>query len=640
MKTSFYSVFACSCIILAGTCWPSEHPRLLFSKNEIPAIKERAKHPQMKAVVEHLIARADHVFKAAPLLVSLTKRGEKDAPGEVKGLTAARDLQGRVVTLCMAFTLTGDAKYKNEAVAQLDHALTDWKIWVDTAHAPPYDLMTGEVCATFGLAYDWLYNDLTPDERKRLREGAEKRGLDAYHSAVAKKMGWLSARNNWNAVCNGGATLLALALEGESAGSAKAIEASIAGMRKYWEHLAPDGGWDEGTGYWTYGHRYGILAAEALRRCGNKYGSEVFALEGVKRTCYFPIVFNPGSKMSASFGDASGRASDAIFYLLGREYKNPDFIWAQDRFSLGAKEGWPYEALVLLWRPLDEKWLPEAKSGFTPILEPVYAFPSIGWGFMAPRQPNPPIWLAFKNGTLAANHTHLDLNAVSVGVNDDMLLVELGSRHYPGDYFSSKRYSYYEISTAGSNCVLVDGKGQKPGRPGKFMGPFKGERFDEFVGAADGAYEVDTPRARRNAVFVDKRYFVLLDDLETKTPATFEQRFHTYANVSEKNGRWTFEEKSAALDVIPATLNGLSAEIQKPDGWIRPVEVLSVKTKSPATTFLAATVLYPRDAKAAPYGAVLWKASGTAATLTVGSDTIEFEHSDKDGWRAKRVIVK
>lgn len=635
-------ILTVSCVLALNFCAASDHPRLLFSKQDLSAIQARAKHPRFKAIVDNLMARADHVFKAPPLLVSLTARGEKDPQGEVKGLTAARDLQGRVLTLCMAFTLSGDSKYKNEAISQLDHALTNWKIWVDTAHPPPYDLMTGEVCATFGLAYDWLYNDLTSDERKRLREGAEKRGLDAYLAGVTKKMGWLRAHHNWNAVCNGGATLLALALEGESERSAKALEASVPAMKNYWNHLAPDGGWDEGTGYWTYGHRYGILAAEALRRCGNKYGDEVFALEGVKRTCYFPMVFNPGTKLSASFGDSTSRASDPIFYLLGREYKNADFIWAQDRAPLPAPNttAWPYEALVLLWRPVDEAWLPEAKGNFTPQFDPVYSFPSIGWGFMAPSQPNPPFWLAFKNGSLGANHTHLDLNAISIGVNDEMLLVELGSRHYPGDYFSAKRFSYYEITTAGNNCVLVDSKGQKLGRPGKLLGPFHGEHFDEFIGIADGAYDVETPHARRSAVFVDKRYWVLLDDLEPKAPATFEQRFHTYATVIEKDSRWTFTQNGAALDVIPASLNGLSATIEKPAGWIRPVEVLSIKTAAPAKSFLAATVLYPRAASAAPAGAVLWNSTQESATLTVGGDRIEFEHNDKNEWHTKRVMLK
>jgi hypothetical protein len=78
-------------------------------------------------------------------------------------------------------------------------------------------------------------------------------------------------------------------------------------------------------------------------------------LAGAKRTGYFPIVFNPGKKLSASFGDSNGRANDPIFYLLGRNYRDPAFIWFSDRVAPRAARagGWPQEVFALLWRPVE-----------------------------------------------------------------------------------------------------------------------------------------------------------------------------------------------------------------------------------------------------------------------------------------------
>src|SRR5260370_32735821 len=110
------------------------HPRLLFSVSDLPEIKKRAALPIFQPTVKRLLERAEWQLTAPPLIPSITKRGEPDPPGEDKGLQCARLLQGRVLTYCMAFTLTGQKKYRAAAVAELMHAINDWRIWVDTAH--------------------------------------------------------------------------------------------------------------------------------------------------------------------------------------------------------------------------------------------------------------------------------------------------------------------------------------------------------------------------------------------------------------------------------------------------------------------------------------------------------------------------
>src|SRR5437588_12590577 len=124
---------------------------------------------------------------------------------------------------------------------------------------------------------------------------------------------------------------------------------------------------------------------------------------------------------------------------------------------------------------------------------------------MTPHQPDPPYFLAFKNGSLAANHTHLDLNHISIGYGDTMLAVELGSRPYPADYFSPQRYSYYEITTAGHNTVLIGAKGQVPGKQGKLLGPIKRAGYEGLSGGADRANQGSTTPVRRQAALVAKR---------------------------------------------------------------------------------------------------------------------------------------
>jgi hypothetical protein len=620
-----------------------EHPRLLFSAGDVPELREKSRDPSMAALRSSLLARADALLTAVPIVPSIARRGEPDPPGETKGIASARALQGRVLTLAMAFTLTDDRRYRDEAVSLLDDAIGNWRIWVDTAHSPPYDLMTGENAMTFGLAYDWLYGSLSVEERTRLRESAERRALQPYLDAVVreKPMSWHTARHNWNTVCNGGATVLALALRDESKLAPQVLERSVPAMELYWDQLGDDGGWDEGTGYWTYGHRYGLIAAEALRRSGRPERDAVFARAGVRQTGYFPIVFNPGRQLSASFGDSNGRASDPIFYLLAREYRNPDFAWFQDRAPLRgvSRDGWPQEALSLLWRPVREPWLPEQQQAFQPRIDPNYTFASIGWAMMAVSQPDPPAFLALKNGSLAANHTHLDLNHVSVGVGETLVLRELGSRPYPADYFGPARYSYYEITTAGHNTVLIGGRGQVHRREGSLGWATNGPGFTAYTGIADGAYEVPATRARRQVIFVDRRYWVLLDDIETPDPQAIELRFHTEGTIEPLGDhRWRARDGDASVDILVATTRSVGGRVTSPQGWIRPLQILSLASPAPARTHVVATVLVPR----LPGGVVPETAAASLAgdtlDLQVGRDRIRVARSGNT-WSVQSVAV-
>lgn len=85
--------------------------------------------PALMRVRASLLARADASLTTPAIVPSITRHGAPDPPGETKGLQAARALQGRVLTLAMAFTLTGEPRYRDKAVALLDDALVNWRIW-------------------------------------------------------------------------------------------------------------------------------------------------------------------------------------------------------------------------------------------------------------------------------------------------------------------------------------------------------------------------------------------------------------------------------------------------------------------------------------------------------------------------------
>jgi hypothetical protein len=209
-----------------------------------------------------------------------------------------------------------------------------------------------------------------------------------------------------------------------------------------------------------------------------------------------------------------------------------------------------------------------------------------------------------------------------------MIVPDLGSRPYPADYFDAKtRNLYYEISTAGHNTVLVGGKGQVPGRSGSLKGPVEGERFTALVGVADDAYEVKTPRARRHVVFVDKSYFVLLDEIETAEPAPVELRFHSYGAISPREqGGWTVSENKVSVDVIPASAapseSRLAGTVEAAVGWTKPVNVLRLRSTADGRRFLVATAIVPSTAAQLKGVAVAQRVDGDVVRVDVGRDQL------------------
>jgi hypothetical protein len=152
---------------------------------------------------------------------------------------------------------------------------------------------------------------------------------------------------------------------------------------------------------------------------------------------------------------------------------------------------------------------------------------------------------------------------------------------------------------------------------------------------ADDAYDVKTPRARRHVVFVDKQYYVLLDEIEPAQPSSVELRFHSYGAITQRaKGGWTVSAAGVGLDIVPAALDG-TVEVGTPRqgqgrpeergptrGWIRPVNVLRLTSGAERPRFLVATALVPSTAADLAGVAVAQTTDGDEVQVDVGKDRL------------------
>ncbi|KKL22869.1 hypothetical protein LCGC14_2431100, partial [marine sediment metagenome] len=136
-----------------------------------------------------------------------------------------RRLGTRVVVLLVRWRQTGDRRYRDAAIEHIAE-MGRWKYWSwiawrrkDPRPEAIFDLSCGEGSMTLALAYDWLAGTLSKAERDLIVRIARDRALRPFlHVTAAERLGkmeladpwWFGwPTSNWNAVCAGGAGMLA-----------------------------------------------------------------------------------------------------------------------------------------------------------------------------------------------------------------------------------------------------------------------------------------------------------------------------------------------------------------------------------------------------------------------------------------------
>ncbi len=247
------------------------HPRLLFSAKDVPGLRARVAAGGVPgAAWEKLRQRAEgHLLKVRPEVV----RANVGIPLVLQGLEKPYTLQNEMPTylidLGLAYQLSGDERFGRRAIELLS-ALGDagFPYWCCQ------DLGVGDLDEGLGLAFDWTYQLMTPQERVKIigdmtrHEGLlfERMLLKPTHPAARYPT------SNWMGVTAGGAGLAILALRGEPGAPARTetyLRAALSLTRTYLRASGdPLGANMEGHQYAFYGMKNSVPFALAARRAG------------------------------------------------------------------------------------------------------------------------------------------------------------------------------------------------------------------------------------------------------------------------------------------------------------------------------------------------------------------------------------
>jgi hypothetical protein len=507
------------------------HPRLLFSE------VERAKRladtdPVARRYLDHLYRQGEKLLDTSTVVYEIV------GP---RLLTQSRRALDRVTALATLYRLDGDRRWVERAKTELfaAAAFPDWN--------PSHFLDTAEMAHAFALGYDWLYDALTPEERAKIRaalvEKGLKRGEEAYRGTQPWK-GWTTAHHNWNQVCNGGMILGALAVADEEPELAAFILVSaLRSLPLAMASFAPDGGWNEGPGYWSYTLSYAVpLIAGLESALGSEFG--VSAAPGFDRTGAFRLHFVGPTGKTFNYADAGeGAGSAPVMHWLAERFEQPLYHWEAIR---AAGEG---SALDFLWyRP--------APAGPNASGAPLDAFfHGVDVAFFRSAWEDPDaLYVGFKGGDNRANHSHLDLGTFVFDALGERWALDLGGDDYnlPG-YFGAQRWSYYRLRTEGQNTLLLDGQDQDPTANAPILAFSSGPGEAFAVADLTEAYRPAATRVWRGVALVQGRRAALIqDEVSAPEPVEVLWQMHTAAEIMVNGSEATLRlgEKTVMARVL------------------------------------------------------------------------------------------
>jgi hypothetical protein len=430
-------------------------PRLFFRAAEVEKLRE-AIETTHKAQWERLKAGADRVLNEAPPEYRPPKIGNDPTRPDTANdeMLWQRTFGYRIPGLALVALLDPDPKYF-EAARRWALKPREYELW-GAGVFEGSDLAAAHELYGISIAYDWLYDRWSPEDREALRQMLAARGKVMYEAAAGiNNRGWW--RSTWrqnHAWCNyGGLGVTAVALAGDVPGVGEWLASAESAFTHIVGELPAEGAYEEGVPYWGYGMESLI---HFLGACRPYLANDYYQAEYMRNTHLFRLYMGgPELRQIANFGDGPDRdwhSNRPLMYRLAAEYHNPLTQWVAEQMP--DRTDLDTSLYNLLWCD------PALRPQFDPRLPTWHAFKVTGFAGARTSWERDCLTLHLRSGKADVSHSHLDVNNFLINAAGEWLLKDYGYGEVGPGYFG-KEVSYFSNSTLGHNCLVIGGKDQR-----------------------------------------------------------------------------------------------------------------------------------------------------------------------------------
>lgn len=545
----------------------SDRPRLIAPAYKWDALPDLIKNdPYMAHWNETIFNNASAIHDLGPVAYVMD--------GDSGILDNAREIKQRIKILSYVYRMTKDTKWADRAWLEIANAAgngtnsfgpddtTKWN--------PTHFLDTAEFSAAFAIAYDWLYDILSDEEKSQLIFSLNKYGLDLGVNALVEANGttgwWANdVTGNWNCVCNDGLTMGSLAILGDdtSGNAEKLLGATVDNaLKNCAQAVSTDGTWAETPNYWYFGTTgHAEMSSSLISATGSDYKLTTTNPDFEKTGEFHMYVYGPQEMFN--FGDHgpnkfSATANSIIYYAT--TYQRPEYaLFQRDRADAA-------DPFNMFW--YDPTLAGAYWNGLA--LDKNFDNGLDQWVSMRSSWTDPEaMFVAMKAGLNQGHQTHNDLDVGTFVIQGGgyTWAGELGSGDYRSpQYFQSEaqdaeRWKYYRKMTEGQNTILVNRQNQLvTAKPTIEKFETTGTKQDAStvleIADDDTAYWItdmtsafnDVTSSKRGVRFLNGRKQVLVQD-EITTSQTFQWRMHTNATWEAGSNKATLELYGQKMDV-------------------------------------------------------------------------------------------